>query len=158
VPTIRVVAETSLSPTVVLNAAHDFSERRAEIFPAVELEHFEVHELGTTSADVTEGTHTGPFGTNWERCRYGWSEPNAVRAQVTDSNVYEPSGSSWEIVATPQGSGTRVGMTWVRQFQRGARGRIFGTAFRLVGKPLFGRYARQVLKNLETLEAAGLRE
>jgi hypothetical protein len=157
-PTIRVVAETSLSPDVVMNAAHDFSERRAEIFPAVELEHFEVHELSTTSADVTEGTKTGPFGTNWERCRYGWPEPNAVRAPVTDSNVYEPSGSSWEIVASPQGSGSRVEMTWERQFQRGARGRIFGTAFRLVGRPIFGRYARQVLKNIETLEAAGQRE
>ena len=31
-------------------------------------------------------------------------------------------------------------------------GLIFGTLFRVVGRPIFGHYARQVLANLETLE------
>lgn len=149
---VRVVAQSSLAPDVVLRAAHDFSERRAEIFPAVEPEHFEVHEVAETSADVTEGTHTGPFGINWERCRYDWSNPGSVRAPVTDSNVYESQGSSWEISATPNDGGSRVEMVWTREFQHGARGRIFGTLFRLVGKPIFGRYARDVLANLERLD------
>ena len=150
--TIRVVAESSLAPDVILSAAHDFSERRAEIFPAVELEHFEVHELGDTTADVTEGTKTGPFGTNWERCRYDWSQAGVVKAPVTDSNVYEPAGSSWEITAAPSDGGSRVEMVWTREFQHGARGRIFGTLFRLVGKPIFNRYGRDVLTNLSSAE------
>jgi hypothetical protein len=157
VSTIRVVSETSLPPDVVLTAAHDFSERRAEIFPAVELEHFEGHELAESSADVTEGTKVGPFGTNWERCRYDWSQPGTVKAPVTDSNVYEPLPSSWEITATPNNGGSRVEMVWTRKFRGGARGRIFGTLFRLVGKPIFGRYARDVLANLEGLEARSTR-
>jgi hypothetical protein len=43
-------------------------------------------------------------------------------------------------------------MIWRRKFTSGARGRIFGTLFRLVGKPMFGRYARQTLENLRRLE------
>src|SRR5439155_22792931 len=116
-----------------LAAAHDFSERRAEVFPAVSLEYFQVHELGDTWADVTEGTRAG-VGINWERCRYDWSQPDSVKATVTDSNVYQPD-SSWELRATPTAHGSQIEMIWVRDFKRDARGKIFGTLFRLIGKP-----------------------
>jgi hypothetical protein len=53
----------------VLEAARDFSERRAEVFPAVSIDHMTIHALADTSADVTEGTAAG-IGVNWERCRY----------------------------------------------------------------------------------------
>lgn len=43
-------------------------------------------------------------------------------------------------------------MTWVRLFRNGTRGAIFGTLFRLVGKPIFNRGARQTLQNLTELE------
>ena len=153
-PTVHVVAETSVPPQrSVLEAARDFSERRAEVFPAVSVERLEVHALAGTSADVTEGTKVGPFGVNWERCRYEWSQPGSVTAPVTNSNVYEPGGSSWEIKATQKDGGSRVEMIWVREFNGSIRGRVFGTLFRLAGKPLFGRYARDVLKNLEDLDA-----
>ena len=150
-PTIRIVSETSVPPARVLEAASDFSEQRAEMFPAVSVDRMEVHELGETSADVTEGTKVGPFGENWERCSYDWSQPGSVTAPVTDSNVYEPEGSSWEITATPKDGGSRVEMIWMREFKGNVRGVAFGTLFRLAGKPLFGRYARDVLKNLESL-------
>jgi hypothetical protein len=153
-PTINVVAETSVPPQRVLEAAHDFSARRADVFPAVELEHYELHSQANSSADVTEGTRVGPFGVNWERCRYDWSQADSVSAPVTDSNVYEPASSSWEIRATEIEGGSRVEMTWIREFNGSARGRVFGTLFRVVGKQIFGRYARNVLKNLEELEAA----
>lgn len=154
-PTIHVVSETSLPPKRALEAAHDFSARREDVFPAVSVEHMTVHELADTSADVTEGTPVGPLGINWERCRYDWSQPDSVTAQVTDSNVYEPEGSSWEIKATEKDGGSRVEMTWVRQFKGNAKGRFFGTLFRVVGKPIFRKYARDTLQNLEQLHAAG---
>ncbi|MGH2976446.1 MAG: SRPBCC family protein [Solirubrobacterales bacterium] len=150
--TIRVVSETTVPPERVLKAAYDFSERRAQLFPAVELEHFKVHEIDGDSADVTEGTKTGPFGTNWERCRYDCSQPGSVRAPVTDSNVYEPAGSSWEIRATPNEGGSQVEMVWERQFKRSPRGIIFGALFRTVGKPIFRRYGQEVIENLEQLD------
>lgn len=146
--TVRIVAETTLPPERVLEATHDFSDRRADVFPAVSVERMTVHELGPTSADVTEGSSTG-VGVNWERCRYDWSQPGLVTATVTDSNVYAFPGSSWELEATASGNGSRVEMSWTREFQRSARGRFWGVLFRLVGKPIFGKYARDVLKNLQ---------
>ena len=151
-PTIRVIADTSVSADGVLAAAHDFSERRAEVFPAVSVPRLTVHELGDTFADVTEGTRAG-LVVNWERCRYDWSRPGSVVATVTDSNVYAIPGSSWEITAVPRNEGSQVEMVWIREFKRNGKGTVFGTLFRLGGKPIFGRYARKVLKNIERLEA-----
>jgi hypothetical protein len=56
VPAVRVVEETPVPPERVLEAARDFSDRRADLWPDVHLEHFEVHQLGDTFADVTEAT------------------------------------------------------------------------------------------------------
>ena len=151
--TIRVVSETSLAPDRVLFAARDFADRRAEIFPAVSVPKLKVHEQSSASADVTEGTRAG-IGDNWERCDYDWSRPGSVLATVKDSNVYAVPGSSWEIKATPEGTGSQIEMIWVREFRRGPRGRIFGTAFRLFGNRIFNKYGRDILANLEKVEAA----
>jgi hypothetical protein len=144
---------TDLAPERVLSAGHDFSARRPEIFPAVTMAHLEIHELGSESADVTEGTPVG-IGLNWERCHYDWSTPGLVTARVVDSNVYTPGTSCWLLRVAPDATGSRVEMTWEREFRAGARGRIFGSLFRLLGTRLFSRYARQVLDNLEAMAAA----
>jgi len=148
--TITFSFESWLPPGSVLEAAHDFTDRRSNVFPAVEAEHFEVHSLADEHADVTEGTGTG-IGISWERCRYDWSKPGSVNAVVTDSNVYVL-GSSWTIIAVAAPQGSRVEMTWARGFKHTSRGRLFGTAFRLVGRPIFRNYARKIIDNLETLE------
>ena len=149
--TIRIAAESALPPERILEAARDFSPRRERVFDAVSMERMEVHSLGETSADVTEGTRAGPLGVNWERCDYDWSQPGSVRAPVTDSNVYDPEGSSWEITAASSNGGSHVEMTWTRQFKRNPRGILFGTMYRTVGKPIFGRYARDILANIAGL-------
>jgi hypothetical protein len=151
--TIHITTHSRLSSERVLAAGHDFSARRAEIFPAVPTQHMEVHELSETSADVTEGTPAG-VGVNWERCWYDWSHPGSVKATVTHSNVYQPANSSWELRATPAEGGSEVEMIWIRHFTHEARGRIFGTLFRLLGKPIFTRQARLTVRNLERVEAA----
>ena len=149
--TIHTVTSSPLPAARVLEAAFDFSDRRAQVFPAVSRDYLEVHELGDSWADVTEGTRAG-IGINWERCRYDWSQPGSVTATVTDSNVYAVPGSSWELRATPNANGSRVEMIWVRRFRRGPRGAIFGTLFRLIGRPIFRRYARDTLENLRKLK------
>ncbi|HUJ64096.1 MAG TPA: hypothetical protein VLX59_01065 [Acidimicrobiales bacterium] len=148
--TITFTFDCSLPPARVLEAARDFTDRRSDVFPAVQAEHFEVHSIADKHADVTEGTGTG-LGTNWERCRYDWSNPASVTAEVTDSNVYAP-GSSWTITAVAAPQGSQVEMTWARQFKHTIRGRLFGTAYRLAGRPIFGKYARKIIDDLETLE------
>jgi hypothetical protein len=149
--TIHVTTHSRLSPERVLAAGYDFSARRTAIFRAVSLELLEVHELDDSSADVTEGTPVA-VGINWERCRYDWSRPGSVKAVVTDSNVYAPESSSWELRAGPEDSGSKVEMIWVREFTSDARGRIFGTLFRLIGKPIFTREAKRTIRNLERVE------
>jgi hypothetical protein len=145
VPTVRVVAETFVPPDRVLAAAHDFSERREKIFPAVSTKRLQVHD--------TEGTRAGPI-VNWERCRYDWSQPGLVTTTVTDSNVYDPAASSWEIRATEnERGGSRVEMAWIRKFKSGARGSFFGFLFGRIGERIFGKYARDVLGNLERLDS-----
>jgi hypothetical protein len=152
--TIRIVAESPLAPECILEAARDFSERRAEVFPAVSMKHMEVHDHSETSADVTEGTRAGPI-INWERCDYDWSTPGSVRAPVEDSNIYKPSGSSWEITAAPTDTGSKVEMIWTREFKRTPRGLFFGALYRTVGKRIFHRYARDVLANIAAMQEGG---
>ena len=152
--TVHVTTPSRLSTERLLAAGYDFSARRGEIFPAVSTKFLEVHELDEASADVTEGTPAG-VGVNWERCRYDWSTPGSVTATVTDSNVYQPGNSSWELRATPTDDGSTVEMIWVREFKPGTRGRIFGTLFRLVGKPIFTHDAKRIIRNLERLESSG---
>jgi hypothetical protein len=151
-PTVRIVDESSLPPERVLAAAHDFSERRSRIFSAVQAKYFEVHSNGEHLADVTEGTRSGPMY-NWERCDYDWSKPNSVLADVKDSNVYDPDGSWWELRATPKDSGSRVEMIWERNFKRTPKGRFMNFVFKRAGNRLFGKYAREIIENLERLEA-----
>jgi hypothetical protein len=115
-PKVRVVDATTVSPERVLAAARDFSQHRAELWPDVHLEHLKVHELGDTYADVTEG-NPWPIGVVWERLRYDWSQPDAVRGVVIASNLFHP-GSTWElwVTATPQGS--RVELRADRRLRR----------------------------------------
>jgi hypothetical protein len=154
--TIRITLDTNLPPSRVLFGGYDLGARRFEVWPAVRAEHFVVHSRGNTTADVTEGTSTG-IGTSWERCDYDWSTPGVVVATVTDSNVYAVPGSVWALTATEHTGGSRVQMTWTRKFRHTPRGILFGTAFRTVGRLLFAKYARDVIANLERLEAAGPR-
>jgi len=122
---VHVTDRTSVSPTVVLEAARDFTERRADMWPDVHLEHFEVHELGETWADVTEG-NPWPIGYVWERLRYDWSSPNSIRGTVLESNLFKP-GSTWELHATAEESGSLVEVIGMRHLA--GRGRLLWPFF-----------------------------
>ena len=150
---IEIVSEITAPADQVLAAAYDFSERRPRVFPAVSMRHMTVHSIGATTADVTEGTRGGPF-VFWERCTYDWSQPGAVSAVVTDSNVYAVPGSRWDITAEPTDHGSRVTMTWTREFRRRPLGRLMGFVYRHRGRKIFTKYAHEILENLEACVAA----
>jgi len=63
-----------------------------------------------------------------------------------------PAASSWEIRATPKDGGSQVEMAWIREFKSGPRGTFFAFLFGRLGDRLFGKYARDVLENLEKLD------
>ena len=114
-PSVRVSEHSDLLPEVVLAAARDFSDRRAEMWPDVHVQYLQVHEVGEGYADVTEG-NPWPIGHVWERLRYDWSDPQALRGRVIDSNLFKP-GSTWELWATPQDGGSRVEIRAVRHLR-----------------------------------------
>ena len=146
--TITIVLSSTLPPERVLATACDFSPRRERIFPAVSLARMTVHSEGPDTADVSEGTRSGPI-VNWERCRYDWSQPHTVTATVTDSNIYATPGSAWTMRAHPSEGGSRVEMVWERRFLRTPKGRLFGFVYRHFGERLFGNYAAEILRNIE---------
>jgi len=148
VPRVHVVEECSASPDQVLEAARDFSPRRADLWPDVRVEHFELHDRGETWAEVTEG-NPWPLGPVWERLRYDWSQPGTVKGTVIDSNIFKP-GSTWEIRATPTRSGSRVEVIGVRHL-RGVRGRMLAPLFPLgLARQEVAAHLRHFLSKVES--------
>lgn len=140
--------ESPLGPETVLSNLVDFGERRPEIWPAIDAEVYEVHELGACWADVTEGTNV--FGGIWARERYDWSEPGAVQATIQESNFWHP-GGTWRLQAEPApGSGSRLTVTRDRR-AKNARARMLEALLRVVG-------ARMLASELRKAPALGLVE
>jgi len=143
---IKVAAQTPSRPQRVLEAARDFSDRRADVWPNVRTSHLQVHERGDDFAEVTEGTWV--VGLFWERNRYDWSQPESVKATVVDSNIFQP-GSTWELRATARDGGSEVELVLNRGFRSGPKGRIASAAHHTVGKWVWGWFLRSALAAVE---------
>nr|SBO97007.1 hypothetical protein BN4615_P6523 [Nonomuraea gerenzanensis] len=101
---------SSLSPAAALRVLTDFGPSRAQSWPSIDAEHFSVHQLGDTWAEVTEGTAAA-----WERARYDWdAEQGRVVVTTLDSKLFGP-GGGWDIRLTPEGDGTRVDVELTRR-------------------------------------------
>lgn len=147
VPRVHVVEESSATPDRILEAARDFSPRRAELWRDVHTEDLTIHDQGDTWADVTEG-NPWPIGHVWERLRYDWSRPDVVRGTVVDSNLFKR-GSTWEIRATQTAAGgSRVEITAIRHLK--GRGRLLWPFFPLgLARRDVSAYLRQFLRRVE---------
>ena len=144
--TIKVAAATTLAPERVLEAAHDFSKRRADVWANVRSAHLAVHDRGEYFAEVTEGTWV--VGLFWERNRYEWSHPGSVKATVVDSNIFQP-GSTWEIRATGREGGSDVELVLHRGFRRGPKGAIAGAVHHTIGTWVWSLFLRRALAAVE---------
>ena len=99
-----------------MEAARDFSPRRADLWRDVYVEHMTIHGQGGTWADVTEGNRW-PIGLVWERLHYDWSQPGLLKGEVLDSNIFKP-GSTWELRATgTEDGGSRVEISAIRHLR-----------------------------------------
>jgi len=142
----RLTAESSARAADVLASARDFSPRRIDTWPNVSAKRYDVHAIGETYAEVTEGALQGLF---WERSRYEWSRPGVVRQAVIDSNVLLP-GSTWEISATPNGEGCHVECLFRRAFKRTPKGLFAWLLNRFASAPVYGWDLRRALAAIES--------
>ena len=81
-------ADGAVSADRFIAALTDFSERRPELWPDLDAKFYELHELGDTWAEVTEGTDV--LGGVWARERYDWSEPGIVRLRLVEAADFRP--------------------------------------------------------------------
>ena len=143
-PVIDCTTTTAAPPERVLAALIDFSADRPRIWPGLDPRFYEVHDLGETSAEVTEGSAFA--GGIWERARYDWSEPGAVTITVLDSNAFTP-GGSWTYRISPDGAGTRVDLR-VERRGRTAKGRLLAALLHVTGRAVFCGDLRKTLAGL----------
>ncbi|HVP59484.1 MAG TPA: SRPBCC family protein [Myxococcaceae bacterium] len=135
---------SSTPPEVILGALTDFGPRRPELWPNLSPRFYQVHSVGPTEAEVTEGTAV--LGGVWERTRYDWSEPGVVLIEVEDSNAFAP-GSWWRYQVEPVGSGSRVRFQFDRR-PKNLKGRIVSALLALGGKRMFIRSLEETLRRL----------
>jgi hypothetical protein len=140
--TVRFTIQTDLPPEAVLAAATDFTERRPAIWSRIDPARYQVHAVGDTWADATEGSRE--MGGMWARERYDWSRPGVVRAEVQDSDVFRP-GSAWELRAEPRPGGGSL-VHWEATRRGTGKGRVITAMMRLAGPRMFSGYLREVLE------------
>ena len=143
--TIRYAADGAVSPERFIAALTDFGERRPALWPNLDAKYYELHELGDTWADVTEGTDL--LGGVWAHERYDWSEPGHVQLRLVEAVDFSPGTViDYHVTSRPDG-GCHVAV----DFQRiavSARGRLIGLLVQLMGRRRFAADLRETLDRL----------
>jgi len=134
---------TSLSPEQFVAGLTDFGPGREQVFSKSAEGYLKVHHVGTTDADVTEGS-----GGVWERLRYDWSDPTHIILTTTDSNVWG-GASGWVYTLTPMSSGaTAVDVVIVRE-GKNVKGRALALVLGTVGKGVLSKAFTDSIKAIE---------
>jgi hypothetical protein len=119
---------TNATPEQYVAGLTDFGPGRAELFGNSADGYLEVHSVGSTEADVTEGS-SGV----WERLHYDWSDPDRVVAMTTESNAWGgASGHTYSFTRKPDGT-TGIDYLVIRE-GKNVKGRFFALVFRTVGR------------------------
>ncbi|MDT0467088.1 MULTISPECIES: hypothetical protein [Streptomyces] len=130
---------STLSPSEALAVLTDFGPARARNWPTIDADHLQVHAIGDTWAEVTEGTAAA-----WERARYEW---DAAQGRVTitthESKVFGP-GGGWVFQLTPEGDGTRIDIELTRNPST-FKGKVLAALLPVIAASLRKSY-RQPLK------------
>jgi hypothetical protein len=141
---------TTLTPEQFVAGLTDFRPGRSKLFAYSTDEYLNVHHLGASEADVTEGSRG-----IWERLHYDWSDPNRVVLTTTDSNVWGGS-SGHKYTFTRQANGTTdIDVVVVRE-GRNFKGWIRGLVLRIIGKRILERAFENSVEAIEARNAAKL--
>lgn len=142
--------DTPLSPERVISALTDFSERRQEIWPAIHPSLYEVRSVGSTWAEVKEGSRL-PGMTVWAIEHYEWSEPDTVTWTIKQSNLFAPGGSMSALVRPLPSGGSRVHVRWNRSGV-GLKGRMLVGVIKLSGGKPVAASIKQGLQKLPEVD------
>ncbi len=142
--TIRFQFSTTSTPEQFVAALTDFGPGRSELFVNSADDYLKVHRLGTSDADVTEGS-----GGIWERLHYDWSDPRRVVMATTDSNVWGGQSShTYTFSSLPSGR-TRLNVVVVRE-GKNLKGWLLGFVLGTVGK---GVLEKALVNTINAIEA-----
>lgn len=144
-PQVEFNVSSGVSPDQFLDALTDFSPKRADVWPNIDMDHLKIHEVGAHSADVTEGSSIA--GGVWERNRYDWSVPGTVRVETIESNAWRP-GSFWLYKVEPNGTGSNIHVTVDRR-PATFKGRLIAVLLVLGGRRVLRQATEQVLRKLQ---------
>ena len=147
---IHYEADGPVSADRFIAALTDFGPRRPELWPGLDTKFYELHELGDTWADVTEGTDI--FGGVWARERYDWSEPGIVRLTLQEAPDFVPGTTTAYRVTSNADGGCHVAVDFHRT-ARSMRGRLVGFLVTLAGRRRFAAELREMLDRLGRLPA-----
>ena len=134
---------TTATPEQYVAGLTDFGPGRAELFGNSADDDLEVHSVGATEADVTEGS-----GGVWERLDYDWSDPDRVVLTKTDSNTWGgASGYTYTFRSLPDGA-TEVDVVIVRG-GKNAKGKVVALVLGTVGKGVLAKAFTNSIKAIE---------
>jgi len=141
--TIHFKLTTTSTPEQFIAGLTDFGPGRSRLFGNSTDEYLKVHEKGSRSADVTEGSPS-----IWERLHYDWSDPKRVVLTTTESNLWGGrSGHTYTLTRQPNGT-TDVDVVIVRD-GKNFKGRMLGAFLGIVGKGSLQKTFENTLRAIE---------
>jgi len=134
---------TTATPEQYVAGLTDFGPGRAELFGNSADDYLEVHSIGATEADVTEGS-----GGVWERLRYDWSNPDRVVLTTIDSNAWGGQSShTYRFTRNADGT-TDIDYVVIRQ-GKNLKGRLLALLFGAGGKRMLQKAFVNSVKAIE---------
>ena len=142
-PELHFHQTTTLTPERFVSGLTDFGPVRSRAFSNSADEYLKVHHLGSSDADVTEGS-----GGIWERLLYDWSNPDQGVLTTIDSNVWGgASGHIYTFTRQPNGT-TDIDLIVVRE-GKNLKGRVLGFVLRTIGRSVLVRAFEHSVKAIE---------
>lgn len=142
---IHYEAEGQIGPDRMIAALTDFTERRPRLWPGLSARLFQLHGLGESSAEVTEGTDV--LGGVWARERYDWSVPGLVRLTLLEAPDFATGTTIEYRVTARSGGGCHVAVDFHR-IACSPRGRLVGAIVQLRGARRFAAELRTAMARI----------
>lgn len=143
--TIHLHQTTTLTPEQYAPGLTDFGPGLSRLFGNSADEYLKVHHLGSSEADVTEGS-----GGVWERLHYNCSDPERIVLETTDSSC----GEARQATLTPARAGPTARPILASWSSATARILGLGLVFGTIGKGVLTKAFVSSVKAIESWNKA----